>query len=89
MEISVDTIQKCNLHIDVYSKEWFIQLVDKMTYAEFKLFCKEIMHLNEYHAHTANLWATDRPDLVIDTADVLFQIEPIDFDKEVNFVRVK
>lgn len=87
--ISVKTIQKCQLSDNDFSKEWFVKLlIDNITQQEFNMMCKEIMHLNIRYDSTVGLNVTDRPDLIIDTKNVCWYLEEIDFNQPITFKKI-
>lgn len=82
--VSINIVQKCEMS----NKEWFIELVRDLSPDDFKLFCKEIMHLNEHYAHTVGAYATDQLPVYLANNNVMWEIEPIDFNSEVNFKQI-
>lgn len=82
--ICIDLVQKSELS----NKEWFIKLVKELSQDDFKLFCKEIMHLNQHYVTTAGLYATDQEGVYSDNHKYMFEIDSIDFNSEVNFKQI-
>ena len=88
--ISITTIQKCQQGDKEFSKTWFIKLLnDNITQEQFDRFCREVMLLNEHYVTTCGLHVTDRPDKVIETDDVMWELNEIDFDQPITFRKVK
>lgn len=88
--ISITTVQKCQQSDTQFSKVWFKKLLDdNMTQEQFDRFCREVMLLNERYTTTCGLHVTDRPDKVIQTDDVMWKLEEINFNQPITFKKVK
>lgn len=87
---SIDIIQKCQLSDNIFSKSWFLKLIeDNTTHEEFNLVCKEIMLLNERYTTTIGLHVTDRPDLLTPyPKEIMWELGDIDFDQPINFKQI-
>lgn len=83
--MAIEIIQKCELGIDSYSKDWFIKLIGQMSDEQFTRFCKEVAHMEEHYASTVGCFATDIKSVFINNEKVMWEIKEIDFNSPVNF----
>lgn len=82
--ICIDLVQKSELK----NKEWFTGMIRNLDQEQFEQFCKEIMHLNEHYATTVGLYATDQYSVYAGNEKLMWQIDAINFEGEVNFKQI-
>lgn len=82
--ITVALVQKSELK----SKGWFINLVQQLSQEDFERFCKEVMHLNHYYDTTQGLHVTDVDSVAIVNDSVMWKLEEVDFNADINFKKI-
>ena len=86
-----EIIQSCEITgvAGHYNKKQFTAAIEHLTPHEFNLFCRTYLHLTEFYSKNQGAWVTDYPPLVAANPDLYWQLEPIDFNEPVNFIRRK
>lgn len=60
---------------DYYLRTGLADTIERMSSNEMQAFCKEIMSLIHHKDTTVGLWATDKPEAIINNQDSFFQIK--------------
>jgi len=86
---SWEIIQACALPAGLYDKNQFIEIIEQLSPQQFYRFCRSLLHLQEFYDTNQTAWVTDQKELIESHASDFWQLKEIDFDKPVNFIRIK
>lgn len=86
--IAINTVQKCQLSDNDYSKSWLLKKIEEMSAEDVSLFCKEIAHLTEFYDSSCGAQVTDIPSYSINNPNHFWTLEPIDFTSPITFKKI-
>jgi hypothetical protein len=82
-----EIIQACELAPGVYGRRKFISALNQLSTEEFNRFCRSYLHLMQFYSTNQGAWVTDYTPLVEANPSLYWQLDPIDFDSPINFIR--
>lgn len=86
-----ELIQECQIASlpGYYNKNQFIEELASVNPEQFSRFCRQYLHLMEFHSINQGVWVTDHIPFVNKHPNMFWKLRPIDFDKPVNFIRIR